>query len=154
MKSKQVKLKNREPQGFGMGAKGVSLQGGMVEGWLNGEKHTHYIDVTCGQSSNQTVEEAMKGAWAQVAEAVKSIFKDSKHMIMNSDKRHNFNSFEQVPWIVEGNRRGWGFGKEGPIVVLWTFSESQSGKGRLDCFRTQGCVSCGGPTSQKRISPT
>ena len=41
----------------------------------------------------------MKGVMAQVAKAA-TIFKDARYAIMNSDKCHNFNSFEQVPWIV------------------------------------------------------
>ena len=136
MKSKTIKDKHRGPQGHQMGAKGMSYQGGMVELWLQGEgfyaQHTHYIDVVYEQHSNQTLEEAMVGIYAQVSE-IRETWPQIDYVFIQSDKCSNFNSFEQIPWIINGNKTGWG-GKPGDIFVVdWSFSEAQSGKDRLDC---------------------
>ncbi len=45
MKSKTPTGKNREEQGFGMGAKGMSLQGGMLHFFHNGEMQMQFIDL-------------------------------------------------------------------------------------------------------------
>jgi hypothetical protein len=132
MKSKTVKDKNRCEQGHGMGAKGMSLHGGMVDGYRDGVFHTHYIDVIYEQSSNQSLEEAMVGIRVQVEE-IRRTWPDVREIWIQSDKCGNFNSFDQIPWIVKGNQSGWG-GEPGKLLVTdWTFTESQTGKDRLDC---------------------
>ena len=101
MKSKTVKDKNRCEQGHGMGAKGMSLHGGMVDGYRDGVFHTHYIDVIYEQSSNQCLEEAMCGVAAQIEE-IRTTWPDVREVWIQSDKCGNFNSFDQIPWIVHG----------------------------------------------------
>jgi hypothetical protein len=55
MKSKTLPNKHRAPQGFGMGAKGMSLQGGMLNFWQDGKMQQHYVNLIYDQSSNQSV---------------------------------------------------------------------------------------------------
>ena len=89
MKSKTVKDKHRCEQGHGMGAKGMSLQGGMVDGYRDGKWHTHYVDVIYEQSSNQCLEEAMCGLVAQIEE-IRATWPGVTEVWINSDKCGNF----------------------------------------------------------------
>jgi hypothetical protein len=67
MKGKTVPDKNKCEQGYRMGAKGMSVQGGM---FLFCNEHgilqQHFIDLVYEQSSNQSLEEAMSGLAAQL----------------------------------------------------------------------------------------
>ena len=107
MKSKTVPDKHKCEQGYRMGLKGMSLQGGMLN-FCNsdGVMQQHYINVVYAQSSNQSLEEAMSGIAAQL-DLIQAIYPDIETLWIVSDKCSNFNSFEQIPFIVSGNKRKW-----------------------------------------------
>jgi hypothetical protein len=129
MKSKTVTGKNREQQGHGMGARGMSLQGCML----------HYVKYE--QTSNQHLEEAMTGLAAQLA-FIRSTNPKLETIWIISDKCSNFNSFNQILFIVAGNERNWGT-EARPFTrsrdqrwfraEKWLFTEAQLGKDDLDC---------------------
>ena len=73
----------------------MSLQGGMVDVYRNGEIRTYYVDMIYEQSSNQKLEEAMVGLGAQL-ESLKAQFPSVEEVWVVSDKCSNFNAFEQV----------------------------------------------------------
>ena len=133
-----------------MGARGMSLQGGMLEFYIGEERHTHYIDLIYQQTSNQHLEEAMSGLSAQL-DFIRREYPHIEEVWICSDKCSNFNSFEQIPFIVEGNQRCWVESAQSasdqnekcqstyskrlaPLrVTEWMFTEAQCGKDRLDC---------------------
>ena len=97
MKSKTVPGKNRAEQGYNMGAKGMSLQGGMLNFYEAGksELQTHYVDLIYAQSSNQHLEEAMSGLSAQLG-MIRRKWPSIQEIIIVSDKCSNFNAYGQV----------------------------------------------------------
>jgi hypothetical protein len=55
---------------------------------------------------------------------------------MVSDKCNNFNSFDQIPFLVSGNERNWNNSAETKKtfkVAKWIVTEAQCGKDALDC---------------------
>jgi hypothetical protein len=136
MKSKTKTGKHLEEQGHGMGAKGMSLQGEMLHFYKDGRYHRHFVDLVYDQSSNQSLEEAMTALAAQL-DAIRKAYADIKTIWMVSDKCTNFNSYNQIPFIVGGNARNWGLTTEVTPkwfkVEKWVFTEAQLGKDDLDC---------------------
>jgi hypothetical protein len=128
MKSKESKGRNLEAQGYGMGSgKGMSIQGGMLDEYdQDGALETRYVDVVYDQISNQSLEESMTALKEQI-NWIRVNRPNMRELIICSDKCANYNAYEQVPFIVEGNRTGWG-GEPGMLVVTsWTFTEAQCG---------------------------
>jgi hypothetical protein len=107
MKGKTVSDKHKCEQGYRMGAKGMSVQGGMLifcneDGLLQ----QHYVDLVYEQSSNQYLEEAMSGLAAQL-DFIRQRYPNIANIRIVSDKCSNFNSFEQIPFLIAGNQRNW-----------------------------------------------
>jgi hypothetical protein len=92
MKSKTVPDKHKCEQGYPMGLKGMSLQGGMLN-FCNkdGIMQQHYVNVVYAQSSNQSLEEAMSGIAAQL-DFIQAHYPDIETLWIVSDKCCNFNS--------------------------------------------------------------
>jgi hypothetical protein len=141
MKSKTTASKHRTDQGFGFGLRGMSTQGAMVERyvrpWDGGPRYREvsYFDIVCCQSSNQSVEEAMSAVDVMMG-FINENYPDVNEVAIVSDKCSNFNSLEQIPFMMEGNHRGWTHDpshNRGLRVTEWTFSEAQRGKDQLDC---------------------
>ena len=97
MKSKTSTDKNRKEQGYNMGAKGMSLQGGMLQFYTKetSEIQTHYVDVIYDQTSNQHLEEAMSALSAQLG-FIRTKWPFLEEIVLVSDKCSNFNSYGQV----------------------------------------------------------
>jgi hypothetical protein len=95
MKSKTSTGKNREEQGFGMGAKGMSLQGSMLHVVYNGEMQLHFIDLIYNHTSNQTLVEAMTGLSAQL-HYIRENFPQLETIWMVSDKCNSFHGYDAV----------------------------------------------------------
>ena len=136
MKSKTATGKNREEQGHGMGARGMSLQGGMLYFFKDGELQRVFVDLIYDQTSNQHLEEAMTGLAAQL-HFIRKTYPHLKTIWMVSDKCSNFNSFNQIPFIVARNERNWATTDMQTSrrfkVEKWIFTEAQLGKDDLDC---------------------
>jgi hypothetical protein len=136
-----------------MGAKGMSVQGGM---FLFCNEHgilqQHFIDLVYEQSSNQSLEEAMSGLAAQL-DFIRRQYPNIETIFIVSDKCSNFNSFEQIPFLIAGNQRHWVLPDRLPEqeenivpiytaptntrrklqVAKWIFTEAQLGRDQLDC---------------------
>jgi hypothetical protein len=154
MKSKTTAAKHRTDQGFGFGLRGMSIQGAMLERWRkptdggSAYREVSYVDIVYCQSSKQSLEEAMSGVDLMMS-FIQQNYPDIDEVQVISDKCSNFNSYEQIPFIVEGNSRGWAHATNQrdcsgePIpsdntfsnlrLTEWTFSEAQRGKDQLDC---------------------
>jgi hypothetical protein len=145
MKSKTVPDKHKCEQGYRMGLKGMSLHGGMLN-FCNDEGiiQQHYLNLIYAQSSNQSLEEAMSGI-AAMLDFIQEHYPDIETIWIVSDKCSNFNSFEQIPFVVAGNARHWVLPAAGNItakhkkkrrgmhVEKWMCTEAQLGKDQLDC---------------------
>ncbi len=95
MKGKTPTAKNREEQGYQMGAVGMSLQGGMLHFFQDGVEQQHFIDLIYNQRSNQTLPEAMTALSAQL-DFIRKTYPTLHTIFLTSDKCNNFNSFDQV----------------------------------------------------------
>ena len=95
MKSKTKRGKHKEPQGYNMGGKGMSLQGGMLKIFMDGKLRIHYVDAVYVQQSNQVLEEAMTGLAAQL-HFIREHYPSVDEVWMVSDKCSNFNAYEQA----------------------------------------------------------
>ena len=92
MKSKTKRGKHLEPQGYNMGGKGMSLQGGMLKIFMDGKLRIHYVDAVYVQQSNQVLEEAMTGLAAQL-HFIREHYPSLEEVWVVSDKCSNFNEF-------------------------------------------------------------
>jgi hypothetical protein len=106
MKSKTATGKTREEQGHGMGARGMSLQDGMLYFSKDGELQRVFVDLIYDQTSNQHLEEAMTSLAAQLG-FIRKTYPYLKMIWMVSDKSSNFNLFNQIPFIVARNEHNW-----------------------------------------------
>ena len=97
MKGKTPTAKNREEQGHGMGAVGMSLQGGMLHFFLDGVEQQHFVDLIYNQRSNQTLQEAMTALSAQL-DFIRRTYPTLHTIYLTSDKCNNFNSFDLLPY--------------------------------------------------------
>jgi hypothetical protein len=124
-----------------MGARGMSLQGGMLHFVKDEKMQRHFINLIYDQTSNQHLEDAMAGLAVQL-EFIRRTYPKLETIWMTSDKCSNFNSFNQIPFVVAGNERNCGV-KERPLhasrdqrwfrVGKWVFPEAQMGQDDLDC---------------------
>ena len=99
MKGKTPTAKNREEQGHGMGAVGMSLQGGMLHFFLDGVEQQHFVDLIYNQRSTQTLQEAMTALSAQL-DFIRRTYPTLHTIYLTSDKCNNFNSFDQVLYFI------------------------------------------------------
>ena len=140
MKAKTLPSKRSTAQGEGMGLRGMSLAGGQFEHVEVGEDGHAYVErqqihgIYC-HGSKQQHDDTTRGIEAQL-QFIASELKRPMRVRLRSDKCNNYCTFSQIPFIIEGNKRGWRRdGDEGPPllqVVSWIFSEAQCGKDQLD----------------------
>jgi hypothetical protein len=122
----------------------MSLQGDMLNFVLNGVMQQHYEDLVYSQSSNQCLEESMTELSA-LLDLIRALYPQLETIWIVSDKCSNYNSFEQIPFIIPGNERGWALpvqyssvSKISDSQVLrknpklhvgkWLFTEAQDGR--------------------------
>jgi hypothetical protein len=152
-----------------MGLKGMSMLGGQFEhirtatGSDAQYPERHQIHSVYTHGSKQGVDDTMRGLESQL-EWMATTTTVEVEVRIRSDKCNNFCTFSQIPFIVEGNARGWrrDGGKALIRVVSWTFSEAQMGKDQLDVnfsycgvsFRSYvsgGCDMLTGPDTFKAL---
>ena len=142
MKSKTLPSKRNTGQGEGMGQRGMSVQGGQYEHVAvsgDGKKYCsrEQIHAVYDHGSKQLHDDAMRGLEAQL-QAMAVNLKTDRRVRMRSDKCNNFCTFAMIPFILEGNARGWrrpgdeDKGQPKLTVISWIFSEAQCGKDQLD----------------------
>lgn len=111
------------------GKRGISLLGFAVK-WrdiVGGDTKLHYIDVVCSQS-NQDAKQ-VQSLFTKALAMVKDIVPAVKEIILLSDNGAAFSSTENMMYIWERNRDGFGLGVR---VSRWIFFEAQCGKTLLD----------------------
>ena len=111
MKSKTCPSKSCQEQGFNFGLRGFSYGGGMLEFLVYNQDDGYYlmtafIDIVYKQSSDQTLEEAMSALRLQLFQ-IKKDFPQLTDVIICSDNCGNYHGYEQIPFVVLGNRDGW-----------------------------------------------
>jgi hypothetical protein len=72
----------------------------------DGIMQQHYVDLIFDQSSNQSLEKTMTGLSAQL-DFIRQLYPDLQTIWIVSDKCSNFNSFEQISFVIAGNVRNW-----------------------------------------------
>ena len=82
----------------------------MLYVYKEGQLQRRFVDLVYDQSSNQSLEEAMTSLSAQL-NLIRNTYPDIVTIWMTSDKCTNFNSYNQIPFIVAGNARNWSSNK-------------------------------------------
>jgi hypothetical protein len=137
-KAKTLPSKRSTAQGEGMGLRGLSLAGGQFEFLRVARNGKKYIDrqqihVVFSHGSKQQHDDTTRSIEAQLEWLAECITTPLRVRI-RSDKCNNYCTHSQIPFIVEGNSRGWRRDGGPPLVQVesWTFSEAQCGKDQLD----------------------
>jgi hypothetical protein len=134
-RAKLLPKRHNSAQGDGMGLRGMSLLGGQYHHALRATgsdavyPERHQIHAVLDHTSKQGVDDTMRAIEAMLEELASTTTTPIRVRI-RSDKCNNFCTYAWIPFIVEGNARGWRRdGGKGLITVAsWTFSEAQMGK--------------------------
>jgi hypothetical protein len=137
-KAKTLPSKRSTAQGEGMGLRGLSLAGGQFEFMrvaADGKKYKdrQQIHAIFDHGSKQQHDDTGRSLEAQL-EWLAQHLSSPLRVRIRSDKCNNYCTHSQIPFIVEGNSRGWRRDGGAPLlrVESWTFSEAQCGKDQLD----------------------